>query len=36
MTEEEEVEYNKIMKKANIAYICILIVLLVLAIITDN
>lgn len=36
MTEEESIEYKRIMKKANIAYICILITLLVLAIITDN
>ncbi len=37
MTEEEEsIEYKKVMKKANTVYVCILIVLFVLAIITDN
>jgi hypothetical protein len=36
MTEEELIEYKRIMKKGNIVFICILIALLVLGIITDN
>ena len=36
MTEEDSIEYKRIMKKANIVFICILIALLILVIITDN
>jgi hypothetical protein len=36
MTEEELIEYKRIIKKANIVYICMLIALLVLGIVTST